>query len=177
MLASIAAAVTVGVRSGGPDGGPERDSDENAIPPEMVGTYTGFPESFGESVLYIATTGGPDGGPMLAIDEGLTLEPTKLRVEDGVLKLLNQRCDVGDVGESADNSYGWRLDGSTLTLTLISNLCKGRDQAIEILLGGWTKTSETTPWAIPPGLVGTYTGVAGRRLRIARIGAYGGAPC
>ena len=101
-----------------------------------MGTYTGFPEIAGETVLYIATTGGPDGGPTLALDEGLTLEPTRLRVEDGVLKLLDQRCDLGNGGESADTSYGWRLDGSTLTLMLITNLCSGRDQMIEILLGG-----------------------------------------
>ena len=86
---------------------------------------------------------------MLTVDNvhgsSVLIEPTTLRAEVGVLTLGSQECRVGDGRTWVDASYGWRLDGSTLTITPISSGCRAGVRATEILTREWTKSSDTRP--------------------------------
>ena len=142
VLASLAAAVSLAGCGG--------ESDEDAIPPELVGTYTA-PAGFGSSfTLRIATTGGPGGVPSLSIDEvdevgdGGLLNPTSLTVEGDRLLLHSERCYAGEGFQFVGSEYRWELDGSSLTLTPVAIGC--RDEEVADVLSGssWTKTSTTS---------------------------------
>ena len=130
---------------------------EDAVPAELVGTYTTtleksdlpnpeqpeFVDGGFEWTMTIATSGGADGGPILHIrsaDEKFgDLEGPSLSVNDDRLLLRNEEC-AQDVGYTFyDNEYSWKLEGSALTIATVENQCA--DRVAETILTGepWTK--------------------------------------
>ena len=100
----------------------------------------------------------------MSIDDGrgsagiVPLDPTKTPPSDPAFShcSVRERCYVGEVAESGDMQYGWRLEtGPQLTLTGRRYGCKADELAAKLFLveSEWTKTSDTTPWAILPALV------------------------
>jgi hypothetical protein len=130
---------------------------EDAVPAELVGTYTTtleksdlpkpdqpeFVDGGLEWSMTIATSGGPDGGPVLEIrsaDEKVgDLEGPSLSVDGDRLLLKNEEC-AQEVGYTFyDNEYSWKLEGSALTIDTVENQCADRVAETILTAEPWTK--------------------------------------
>jgi hypothetical protein len=133
-------------------------SSEEAVPSELVGTYTSTLEQSdlpknaapeleaGDWETVVATSGAPDGGPALAINylpegEDGNLEAAGLAVEGDRFLLEDEECAAGSDGQYAfyDNEYSWKLTGSTLTLATVTNDCPDRVAETILTSHPWTK--------------------------------------
>jgi hypothetical protein len=146
-LAALGACVVALAACGG------GSSSSEAVPSELVGTYTTTLEPAdipagaapelepGDWELVIATSGAPDDGPALAINQPTkgNLEAPGLTVDGDTLKLEQEECaqKVGYV--FYDNEYSWKLDGSTLTT--VKNDCPDRVAETILTSNSWTKQS------------------------------------
>jgi hypothetical protein len=128
-------------------------SSSEAVPSELVGTYTttltaadipsnAAPElEAGDWELVIATSGAPDDGPALAINHPTkgNLDAPGLTVDGDTLMLEQEEC--GANGAFYDNEYSWTLSDSTLTLTTVKNDCPDRVAETILTSNSWTKQS------------------------------------
>jgi hypothetical protein len=149
VVGTLAAALVLGGCGG--------SGSDDAVPPELVGTYATtleksdlpkpnqpeFVDGGLEWKLTIATSGGADGGPVLEIrsaDEKFgDLEGPNLSVDGDRLLLGNEECaqKIGYV--FFDNEYSWKLVGSTLTLATVKNQCADRVAETILTSRPWSK--------------------------------------
>jgi hypothetical protein len=141
---------------GGDSAAPPADTGAQtaSVPAELLGTYTttlqkadipaNAPPELGELTwtLRIGDKGGPNGGPFLAIDSPThgNLEAPSLRVDGDRLLLLHEECAAGGTEQFYDNTYGWKLTGTQLSISTVSNQCA--DHVAETILTSrpWTRT-------------------------------------
>ena len=132
-------------------------SNDSAVPPELVGSFTTTlkssdlpadpPAEINDAgmnwTLTIAETGAADGGPVLAIgtDTQGNLESSSLRVEGDKLLIDHEVCAASGSTVSYDNEYLWALEGGTLTISPKVNQCED-DVALTILTSQpWKKAT------------------------------------